>query len=145
MPIALVSASPRRIVEMVLRTVGAFRFRLSVAAEDAPRAKPAPDPYLTAAAALGADPRAAGCHVIVVGTPDRAGGTGSGRQDSRGGGRGDGFGPAPGGAPHDPGVGIGTDSTGVPPGPGRTLKVSSLEEVDLPLLQHLAAGEIPLG
>ncbi|OUC86150.1 HAD family hydrolase [Streptosporangium minutum] len=81
-PVALVSASPRRIVDMVLRTVGAERFRLVVAAEDTARGKPLPDPYLKAAAALGVDPaecvavedsptglaaaRAAGCRVIAV-------------------------------------------------------------------------------
>nr|BFE82310.1 hypothetical protein GCM10020093_049110 [Planobispora longispora] len=82
MPIALVSASPRRIVDVVLRTVGAGRFRLVVAAEDAERGKPAPDPYLRAAAGLGVDPGdcvavedsptgiaaalAAGCRVVAV-------------------------------------------------------------------------------
>ncbi|GAA4227896.1 HAD superfamily hydrolase (TIGR01509 family) [Streptosporangium album] len=113
-PVALVSASPRRIVDMVLRTVGAQRFRTVVAAEDTARAKPLPDPYLKAAAALGARPaecvavedsptglaaaRAAGCQVVAV-----AGGT------------------------------------AVPYG---VLSVGSLEKVDLTLLRLLTAGKI---
>lgn len=82
-PAGLVSASPRPVVDMVLETVGGHRFRLSVAAGDSARNKPAPDPYLAAAARLGVDPaacvaiedsptgiasaRAAGCAVIAVG------------------------------------------------------------------------------
>ncbi|MEU8177728.1 HAD family phosphatase [Microbispora hainanensis] len=82
-PAALVSASPRPVVDLVLETVGGHRFRLSVAAGDSARNKPAPDPYLAAAARLGVDPaacvaiedsptgvasaRSAGCAVIVVG------------------------------------------------------------------------------
>ncbi|ACZ90071.1 HAD family hydrolase [Streptosporangium roseum] len=116
-PVALVSASPRRIVDMVLRTVGAERFRLVVAAEDTARGKPLPDPYLRAAAALGVDPsecvavedsptglaaaRAAGCRVVAV----------------------------PGGVPAPYGV----------------LAVESLEKVDLALLRLLTAGKISVG
>ncbi|WP_182908691.1 HAD family phosphatase [Microbispora sp. H13382] len=82
-PAGLVSASPRPVVDLVLETVGGHRFRLSVAAGDSARNKPAPDPYLAAAARLGVDPaacvaiedsptgvasaRAAGCAVIAVG------------------------------------------------------------------------------
>jgi HAD superfamily hydrolase (TIGR01509 family) len=82
-PAALVSASPRRIVDIVLETVGAHRFQLSIAAEESARNKPAPDPYLTAAGKLGVDPEncvaiedsptgvasacAAGCAVILTG------------------------------------------------------------------------------
>ncbi|NNH68895.1 HAD family phosphatase [Nocardia uniformis] len=54
--VALVSASPRRVVSHVLRTVGADRFAVTVAAEDSPRNKPHPDPYLTALARLGLRP-----------------------------------------------------------------------------------------
>ncbi|NUW46074.1 HAD family phosphatase [Nonomuraea rhodomycinica] len=80
-PTALVSASPRSIVELVLPWLD-HRFGAVVAAEDSPRGKPHPDPYLRAARLLGADPRrcvavedsptgiaaatAAGCHVLVV-------------------------------------------------------------------------------
>ncbi|MBY8885965.1 HAD family phosphatase [Streptomyces sp. PTM05] len=79
---ALVSASPRRVVDLVLDVLGPGRFALSVSADDTPRSKPAPDPYLAAARLLGADPRrcvavedtptgvasaqAAGCPVLVV-------------------------------------------------------------------------------
>lgn len=55
--IGLVSASPRRVVSRILRTVGADRFQLTVAAEDSPRNKPHPDPYLTALERLGLSPR----------------------------------------------------------------------------------------
>ncbi|MEU4407278.1 HAD family phosphatase [Streptosporangium sp. NPDC023963] len=111
-PTALVSASPRLIVDMVLHTVGAERFALVVAAEDTARGKPLPDPYLRAASGLGLDPadcvavedsptglaaaRAAGCRVVSV----------SG----------------------DP---VAED----------VLSVDSLEKVDLPLLRLLASGK----
>ncbi|GGS91791.1 hydrolase [Planobispora rosea] len=124
-PIALVSASPRRIVDIVLRTVGAGRFRLVVAAEDAGRAKPAPDPYLRAAAGLGVEPgdcvavedsptgiaaaRTAGCRVVAVSS-------------------------------HRPGT-----AQSLPAGPGAApydvaMTVESLEQVDLSTLRLLAAG-----
>ncbi len=90
-PTALVSASPRSIVDVVMETVGAHRFHLTVAAEDSARNKPSPDPYLTAMALLGVDAarcvaiedsptglaaaRAAGCAVVLVSearaVPDR--------------------------------------------------------------------------
>ncbi|MBG0832745.1 HAD family phosphatase [Planomonospora sp. ID67723] len=125
-PIALVSASPRRIVDVVLRTVGAERFRLVVAAEDTERGKPLPDPYLRAAAGLGVDPadcvavedsptgvaaaRAAGCLVIAV-PADATGAIAAPAPDS-------------GAGPY-----------------GTALTVESLERVDLPLLRRLAAGK----
>ncbi|WP_338676081.1 HAD family phosphatase [Streptomyces sp. SCSIO 30461] len=81
-PTALVSASPRAVVEQVARTLDGHRFDALFGAEDTARTKPAPDPYLAAAAALGADPRrcvavedsptgvasavAAGCRVLAV-------------------------------------------------------------------------------
>lgn len=81
-PTALVSASHRRIIDRVLRSLGPEFFHLSVAGDEIPRTKPHPDPYLHAAAALGADPRrcavvedtltgvtaaeAAGCAVVAV-------------------------------------------------------------------------------
>lgn len=90
-PAGLVSASPRPVVDLVLETVGGHRFRLSVAAGDSARNKPAPDPYLAAAALLGVDPaacvaiedsptgvasaRSAGCAVIVVGPSGTTSGT----------------------------------------------------------------------
>ncbi|MFF5210632.1 HAD family hydrolase [Streptosporangium sp. NPDC000396] len=133
-PTALVSASPRQIVDMVLRTVGAERFRLVVAAEDTARGKPLPDPYLKAAAELGVDPaecvavedsptgiaaaRAAGCRVVAV-----PGGTMEGTAGGTAGG-------AAGGAVGDAAV------------PYGVLVVDSLEDVNLMLLRLLAAGEI---
>ncbi|GAA4328750.1 HAD family phosphatase [Streptomyces venetus] len=81
-PTALVSASHRRIIDRVLKSLGAHHFGLTVAGDEVPRTKPHPDPYLLAAAGLGADParcaviedtatgvaaaEAAGCHVVAV-------------------------------------------------------------------------------
>jgi HAD superfamily hydrolase (TIGR01509 family) len=84
-PCALVSASFRRLVDAVLVAIGQARhgwFVTSVAGDEVEHTKPAPDPYLEAAARLGADPRAcvvledsptgvtageaAGCAVVAV-------------------------------------------------------------------------------
>ncbi|WP_086564238.1 HAD family hydrolase [Streptomyces africanus] len=81
-PTALVSASHRRIIDRVLTSLGAHHFHLTVAGDEVPRTKPHPDPYLAAAAGLGAEParcaviedtatgvaaaEAAGCHVVAV-------------------------------------------------------------------------------
>jgi HAD superfamily hydrolase (TIGR01509 family) len=81
-PTALVSASHRRIIDRVLTRLGHRHFALSVAGDEVARTKPHPDPYLVAAAGLGADParcaviedtatgiasaEAAGCHVVAV-------------------------------------------------------------------------------
>jgi HAD superfamily hydrolase (TIGR01509 family) len=81
-PTALVSASHRRIIDRVLTSLGHHHFALSVAGDEVSRTKPHPDPYLLAAAGLGADParcavvedtatgvaaaEAAGCQVIAV-------------------------------------------------------------------------------
>ncbi|MET9439585.1 HAD family phosphatase [Streptomyces sp. NPDC006610] len=81
-PTALVSASHRRIIDRVLASLGAQHFALTVAGDEVARTKPHPDPYLVAAAGLGADPtrcavvedtatgvaaaEAAGCHVVAV-------------------------------------------------------------------------------
>jgi HAD superfamily hydrolase (TIGR01509 family) len=81
-PTALVSASHRRIIDRVLTSVGPQYFALTVAGDEVARTKPHPDPYLYAAAGLGADParcaviedtatgvasaEAAGCHVVAV-------------------------------------------------------------------------------
>ncbi|MCA2223387.1 HAD family hydrolase [Nonomuraea aurantiaca] len=80
-PTALVSASPRSIVHLVLPQLD-HDFNLILTAEDTARGKPHPDPYLTAANRLGVDPRrcvaiedsptgiaaatAAGCRVMVI-------------------------------------------------------------------------------
>lgn len=59
-PFALCSNSPRRVVDAALRGSGLTRaFAATVAGDEVAHGKPAPDPYLAAAAALGAD--AAGC------------------------------------------------------------------------------------
>lgn len=55
-PTALVSASPRRVVDLVLSAIGRDWFAVTLAAEDTARTKPAPDPYLAAAERLGLDP-----------------------------------------------------------------------------------------
>ncbi|MFZ3556320.1 MULTISPECIES: HAD family hydrolase [unclassified Streptomyces] len=81
-PAALVSASHRRIIDRVLDSLGPANFRLTVAGDEVSRTKPHPDPYLLAAAGLGADPgrcaviedtatgvtsaEAAGCQVVAV-------------------------------------------------------------------------------
>ncbi|MFD7258175.1 HAD family hydrolase [Streptomyces sp. NPDC059874] len=81
-PLGLVSASSRSIVDLVLAGLGPHRFAVTVADGETPRTKPHPDPYLAAARALGVDPRscvavedsptgtasaeAAGCSVLVV-------------------------------------------------------------------------------
>ncbi|MBR8640842.1 HAD family phosphatase [Streptomyces tuirus] len=81
-PTALVSASHRRIIDKVLASLGAHHFALTVAGDEVPRTKPHPDPYLAAAAGLGAEParcaviedtatgvaaaEAAGCRVVAV-------------------------------------------------------------------------------
>ena len=54
-PQALVSASPRLIVDAVLTGMNEKYFALSVAAGDIERTKPYPDPYLHAAKLLGVD------------------------------------------------------------------------------------------
>ncbi|MFF8375863.1 HAD family hydrolase [Streptomyces sp. NPDC015661] len=57
-PTALVSASPRSVVDTVLAALGRHRFGTTVAAGETPRTKPFPDPYLAALTALGAAPAA---------------------------------------------------------------------------------------
>lgn len=58
-PVALCSNSPRRFVDLALDGAGmADAFPLSVAGDEVPRGKPAPDPYLAAAAKLGVPPAA---------------------------------------------------------------------------------------
>jgi len=87
-PTALVSASPRSIVDACLGGIGADFFRHTVSGNDVARAKPDPEPYLLAARLLGVPPQdcvviedspigtasgaAAGCRVLSVphaGTP----------------------------------------------------------------------------
>ncbi|MEU7364482.1 HAD family phosphatase [Streptomyces hygroscopicus] len=113
-PTALVSASHRRVMDRILRSLGPEHFTLTVAGDEIERTKPHPDPYLFAAARLAADPgrcvviedtatgvragEAAGCRVVAV----------------------------PSVVPIEPAV-------------GRTV-VGSLEEVDLPFLRTLVTA-----
>ncbi|MFF3440120.1 HAD family hydrolase [Streptosporangium sp. NPDC002721] len=115
-PTALVSASPRLIVDMVLRGVGAERFALVVAAEDTARGKPLPDPYLRAASLLGLDP--AGC----VAVEDSPTGLAAARA-----------------------AGCRVVSVSGEPVADDVLTVDSLEKVDLPLLRLLASGKRSIG
>lgn len=58
-PVALCSNSPRRFVDLALDGAGmADVFPHSIAGDEVPRGKPAPDPYLAAAAKLGVPPAA---------------------------------------------------------------------------------------
>lgn len=81
-PAAIVSASPRSIVDVVLRALGPHLFTTTVADGEADRSKPHPEPYLVTAQNLGVDPtrclaiedspvglasaEAAGCRVIAI-------------------------------------------------------------------------------
>lgn len=81
-PTALVSASHRHVIDSVLRSLGPENFALSIAGDEVARTKPHPEPYLVAAARLGAVParcvviedtptgvtaaEAAGCRVVAV-------------------------------------------------------------------------------
>nr|WP_084219436.1 HAD family phosphatase [Spirillospora albida] len=56
-PAALVSSSHRRLLEPVLDAIGREHFAFTLAGDEVTRTKPDPEPYLTAAARLGADPR----------------------------------------------------------------------------------------
>ncbi|MCF6523228.1 HAD family phosphatase [Streptomyces sp. JJ36] len=110
-PTALVSASHRTVIDRMLLSLGPQHFALTLAGDELERTKPHPDPYLTAATRLAADParcavvedtatgvasaEAAGCRVVAV----------------------------PSVAP-------------IEPARGRTV-VDSLEDVDLPFLRSL--------
>jgi HAD superfamily hydrolase (TIGR01509 family) len=81
-PLALVSASSRRIVDACLPVIGPDHFRFTVSGDDVERSKPNPDPYLLAAERLNVNPtrcvvledsptgaaagHAAGCRVVAV-------------------------------------------------------------------------------
>jgi HAD superfamily hydrolase (TIGR01509 family) len=85
-PVALVSSSHRRLVDVVVAGLPPGSFAATVAGDEVARGKPHPEPYLTACGLLGVDPsrtvvvedsptgarsgEAAGCRVVVV--PDRA-------------------------------------------------------------------------
>jgi HAD superfamily hydrolase (TIGR01509 family) len=81
-PCALVSSSPRSLVDAVLHDVGGEHFATTVAGDEVPRTKPFPDPYVEACRRLGVPPQravvledspvgvaaaeAAGCLVVAV-------------------------------------------------------------------------------
>nr|WP_277349754.1 HAD family hydrolase [Planosporangium thailandense] len=81
-PTALVTATRRRLVDVALETIGAHNFDVVVCGDEVGNAKPHPEPYLTAAAKLGAQAarcvaiedsptgvasaKAAGCLVVAV-------------------------------------------------------------------------------
>jgi HAD superfamily hydrolase (TIGR01509 family) len=81
-PSALVSSTHRALMEYALDGIGRDRLTVTVAGDEVTHTKPHPEPYLTAARLLGADPRlcvaledspngtasatAAGCHVVAV-------------------------------------------------------------------------------
>lgn len=82
MPLALVTATHRHLVDVALLTIGADNFDAVVAGDEVDETKPHPMPYLTAARLVGAEParcvaiedspngirsaRAAGCAVLAV-------------------------------------------------------------------------------
>jgi HAD superfamily hydrolase (TIGR01509 family) len=113
-PTALVSASPRHVVDIVLEALGRRRFTVTFAAGETPQTKPAPDPYLAAADALGVP---AGSCVAVEDTP-----TGIASAEAAG-----------------CSVVAVPSATVIEAGPGRVV-VGSLLDVDLPLLRALAAA-----
>jgi HAD superfamily hydrolase (TIGR01509 family) len=81
-PSALVSSTHRALMEYALDGIGRDRLSVTVAGDEVEHPKPHPEPYLTAARMLDADPRrcvaledspngtesatAAGCHVVAV-------------------------------------------------------------------------------
>ncbi|WP_037914367.1 HAD family hydrolase [Actinacidiphila yeochonensis] len=108
-PTALVSASHRRTIDAMLRTLGREHFAFTLAGDEIARTKPHPDPYLLAAARLGADP----AHCVVV--EDTATGVASAE------------------AAGCQVVAV-PSVVPIPPAPGRTV-VRSLEELTVPFLR----------
>ena len=111
-PYALVTASSRAVMDAVLQVTG-LSFGVTVCGEDVRRAKPDPEPYLLAAARLGAPP--AGCVVL----EDSPTGVASARAA---------------GCPV-----IAVPSVPVSPGPG-LITVKSLDEVGFDLLERAMTG-----
>ena len=82
MPVALVSASPRNLMDAALVSLPEQFFTFSISADDVLRTKPFPDPYLQAAQRMGLEPhecvvfedsltgiesaKAAGCAVVAI-------------------------------------------------------------------------------
>jgi HAD superfamily hydrolase (TIGR01509 family) len=110
-PTALVSASHRTVIDRMLVSLGPENFTYTVAGDELARTKPHPDPYLTAAERLGADP--ASCVVVEDTATGVASAEAAGCQ-----------------------VVAVPSLTPIEPSAGRTV-VSSLEEVDLSFLRSL--------
>ncbi|MER8184175.1 HAD family phosphatase [Kitasatospora sp. NPDC094015] len=115
-PAALVSASHRHIIDIVLRSLGAHHFAFSVAGDEVVRTKPHPDPYLAAVARLGAEP---GRCVVVEDAP-----TGVRAAEAAG----------------CPVIAV-PSVAAIEPAPGRTV-LASLEQVDLELLHAVVAARV---
>ncbi|MFF2044305.1 HAD family hydrolase [Kitasatospora sp. NPDC058170] len=115
-PAALVSASHRHVIDIVLESLGSRHFAFSVAGDEVPRTKPHPDPYLEAVRRLGAEP--ARC-VVVEDAP-----TGVRSAEAAG----------------CPVIAV-PSVAAIEPAPGR-LVLSSLEQVDLELLRSLVASRV---
>jgi HAD superfamily hydrolase (TIGR01509 family) len=112
-PCGLVTASSRAIMDAVLKVTG-LSFGVTVCGEDVRRGKPDPEPYLRAAALLGAPP--AGCVVL----EDSPTGVVAARSA---------------GCPV-----IAVPSVPMPPRPG-LITVPSLDEVGFDLLEAVATGD----
>ncbi|MFI6155260.1 HAD family hydrolase [Kitasatospora sp. NPDC051170] len=115
-PAALVSASHRHVIDIVLRSLGAEHFAFTIGGDEVARTKPFPDPYLEAARRLGAEP---GRCVVVEDTP-----TGVRAGEAAG----------------CPVIAVPSVAP-IEPAPGR-LVVSSLEQVDLDLLRSVVATRV---
>ncbi|GAA1068933.1 HAD family phosphatase [Kitasatospora nipponensis] len=115
-PAALVSASHRRIIDLVLKNLGAHPFAFSVAGDEVARTKPHPDPYLAAVARFGAEP---GRCVVIEDAP---------------------LGVQAGLAAGCPVIAVPSVAP-VEPGPGRTV-LTSLTELDLDLLHSVVAARV---
>ncbi|GAA2235775.1 MULTISPECIES: HAD family hydrolase [Kitasatospora] len=115
-PAALVSASHRHIIDIVLQSLGAQHFAFSIAGDEVARTKPHPDPYLAAVTRFGAEP---GRCVVVEDAP---------------------LGVQAGQAAGCPVIAVPSVAP-IEPGPGRTV-LSSLEQVDLELLRSVVAARV---
>jgi len=115
-PTALVSASHRRTIDVMLRSLGAENFAFTLAGDEIARTKPYPDPYLTAAARLGADPAA--CVVVEDTLTGVASGEAAGCQ-----------------------VVAVPSVVAIEPAPGRTV-VTSLDQVNVPFLRSLVRRSV---
>ncbi|GAB2742318.1 HAD family hydrolase [Kitasatospora kifunensis] len=115
-PAALVSASHRRIIDLVLKNLGDHPFAFSVAGDEVARTKPDPEPYLAAVRRFGAEP---GRCVVIEDAP---------------------LGVAAGEAAGCPVIAVPSVAP-IAAAPGRTV-LRSLAEVDLTLLRSLVAARV---